>query len=149
MTTMKAICETIRARLALVPTTRDATVLFIEHKTSQPFERSPASKTEAFNVVPADKSLKSGFGVTGSKEERWTFEVQLGHGPFGRDYEREDNRSRDCDRIADILEGYGSYPTGTEAVWFDGVGTPNKIDPNWWVSTLRFTVHFNSSIETS
>jgi len=145
-TTPDAICVAARAKLATVATNRDAASLFIEHKTNQPFDTAPVGKVEAFEIINTRKTLLHAFGTTGIKEEQFYMVVRLGHGPFGKDYQRETYVSRDVDRIADIFEAY-AFPVGTLGVWYEDAIT-NKGNPNWWVTELFFRVVLNSAIET-
>lgn len=146
-TTAKDIIIAARAKLATMAPSRDASSFFIEHKTNQPFEKTPISKRDGFEIVAINKRLTTAFGTTGIKEEEIHLIVKLGHAPFAKDYEREENMSRDIDRISDVFEGY-AWPSGVEAVWFDNA-VIDKTEPSWWVTQIIFRVLFNSAIETA
>lgn len=149
-TTSKAICVAARARLATLATSRDATVLFKEHTGNQPFDKTPLSRTEAFEVTEEGKAITSAFGRTGVKEEEMRMVVTLGHNPSGKDYQREDYISRDQDRIIDIIEAGAWCPAGVEAVFLAEPPITDKLlNPNYWITTIVFRVVFASAIETS
>ncbi len=95
------------------------------------------------------KAITSAFGVTGVKEETRRMVVKLGHAPFTTDKTREENMSRDIDRIVDVLEGF-AWPTGVEAVFYeDESAVTNKDNAMWWTTEMSFKVLFLSAIETS
>lgn len=147
-TTSKAICVAARAKLATIATSRDASKFFIEHKTNQPFNEAPLKAVESFFVTETRKRITGAWGTAGSKEEEFYMVVQLGHGPFGKDYEREDYVSRDQDRVLDILELGDWAPAGTRAI-FAEEPTTDKSNPNWWLTEFIFRIIFWSTIETS
>lgn len=145
-TSVKNIIEAARAEIADTNTSRTADEQFLEHKTGQPFAKSPMSKRDGFEVTFTDYRLTSGFGVTGDKEGEVFLHVWLGHAPFGTDDIRELYRAQDTSRLADILEAL-DWPVGVEAVWYEGE-TVNKDNPIWWLSDLKFRVSFTGGIES-
>lgn len=145
-TTVKALVVAARAKLAAVVVSRSVSDLFLEHKTSQPFEKSPISKRDGFEIVAQDIVLLSGFGVTGQKEGQFTMTVKLGHAPFGTDDERENYRMLDITRISDIFEAY-AWPDGIQACWYEREEV-NKDQANWWVTKLFFRFVYTGDIES-
>lgn len=145
-TTVKDILIAARAKLATVAPSRDGAQFFLEHKSNQPFETSPKSKRDGFEIVERDFQLTSAFGVAGEKEAEFDMVTRLGHAPFGTDDEREEFRVQDVTRIADIFESF-AWPTGTSIVLFHRAETDKK-NPNWWITEMFFKVVYTGAIQS-
>lgn len=146
-TTVKDLLVAARAKLAATATSRSSSEHFLEHKTAQPFEKSPISKRDGFECVSQDEILIQGFGIDGDKEGQFTLLVKLGHAPFGTDDERENYRAQDVARIADLFERH-VWPVGTSAVWYER-SEAVKETANWWITRLYFRIVYTGAIETS
>lgn len=145
-TSVKALVVAARAKLATVATSRDNTEFFLEHKTSNPFEKSPISKRDGFEIVAQDVVLLSGFGLTGQKEGQFSMVVKVGHAPFGTDDTRENYRMQDITRVADIFESF-AWPAGIQACWYEREEV-NKDQANWWVTKMFFRLVYMGDIES-
>lgn len=145
-TTIKNVIEDVRSLVADTNTSRSSSEQFLEHKTGQPFAKSPISKRDGFEVTFDNYKLTSAFGITGDKEGEFFLHVWLGHAPFGTDDVRENYRAQDTSRLADVLEAHG-FPTGVQAVWYEGE-TVNKENPDWWITDLKFRISFTGGIES-
>lgn len=146
MALLASIMDQMRVVVAATPTTRDATVNFLEHTTNQPFDDTPASEADGFEVVERKYHITQGFGIYKSKEWEAHLFLRIGHFPAGTDRVRDDYLAGDIQRLSDILES-ATWPNGTSAVWYEGSET-NKKNPNWWLSELDFRVMGVESIES-
>lgn len=144
-TTTRAILEACRAKVKTVPTSRNALEMFLEHTTGVPFETSPISKRDGFEVVGRDFDILSGFGRAGESEKEFYMVVRLGHAPFSSDDTRESLVARDVHRLAEILEGH-LWPVGLQAIWYDRF-TIDRTRANWWLTEVWFRVVYTGAIE--
>lgn len=148
MSIVKDIIVAARTYLATITVSRDATEFFLPHQTNQPFEHSPISKRDGFEIIAQEEILTHGFGTAGDKEGQFILLVKVGHAPFGSDDERENYRARDVARVGDLFEAYGSWPAGLMGIWFERVEV-NKDLPNWWISKMNFRVMYAAPIEVA
>lgn len=118
---------------------------FLEHKTSEPFEKSPISKRDGFEVVAREIVLTGGFGVHGDKEGQFMMVLRLGHSPFGIDKDREGTRVDDITRLADILE-QAAWPSGVFTVLFEKEES-DKRAANWWITEMFFKVVYAGTLQ--
>jgi hypothetical protein len=147
LTSRRTIIEEARLILGAVAPARDAAALFLPHKTNQPFEKSPISKRDGFEVTMKEPTLTDGFGIYGQKEGEFMMVVKLGHAPFGTDEERMNFVADDIEKVSDIFEA-NPWDTGTQAVWFDSAET-NRQDPNWWITEMHFRISYTGPLALS
>lgn len=152
MQTVKNILVATRAYLATLAPSRNAALFFQEHTTNLPFEKSPVSMTDGFEIVDEEHKLTQRFGITGSKRGTFMMRIKLGHADVAPDKTRQEYVARDVARLADLIEAY-TYPTiaapdAIDAVFFESAVT-NKNQPNWWITTLTFMVNYVGPTETS
>lgn len=147
MTTVRAILASAATKLGTLAPTRDATLLFKEHVTSIPFEDSPISMNDGFEIVARDELSSQGFGQSQTKEEEFRLVVRLGHAPASTDKQREEWRAHDRERIVDIFENH-AWPSGTMAVFYER-SVCNKERANWWLTEIVFRVMFRGAVLTS
>lgn len=146
-TTVKDILATGIAKVATIATSRDDAEYYIHHSTNQPFEKAPASKRDGFEIVAREIELTGAFGILGEKEGQFLMVVRLGHSPRGTDPTREGNLAHDITRIADILEAYGAWPTGTQLVLYKEAKT-DKRNANWWITEMMFQVVYTGGLQS-
>jgi hypothetical protein len=145
-TNASAILTAARAKMATIPISRDGVTLWKKHKTNQPFDEAPISKTEGFEVIAKEYSSDPAFGRTGTELSQLVMVVRLGHSPAGNDGVRENNLWTDVEVLSDLLEMY-AWPAGVEAVFYEGVSV-SKTNPSWWLTELTFKVHYTNTINT-
>lgn len=147
LTTLKDILVSARAKVATIATSREPTEYFLEHTTNQPFEKSPLSKRDGFEVVSRNEEQTQGFGLTGAREWQAEMVVKVGSAPFSVDKTRQNWLAEDIERITDLLESH-TWPTGTMLVLFQGLET-DRNDPNWWITNINFKVVWVGALRTS
>lgn len=145
-TTISAILTAARAKVAATVIARDGATLWKEHKTNQPFDEAPISKTEGFEVIAREYTPGQPFGRTGTALNQFLLVLRLGHAPAGIDSTREGNLWSDIETLGDLLEGH-AWPAGVEAVFYAGV-TVSKANPNWWMTEMVYRVHYSATIAT-
>lgn len=151
MQTIANILTSARAYIATLAPSRDATLLFKEHLTNQPFEKAPVSITDGFEITQEEFKLTQEFGVAGAVRAEFIMLLKLGHTDSAPDKLRELYVSRDISRLADLVEAYAFpevvEPDAIDGVWFDRAVT-NKVVPNWWITEMRFLVKYVGPVNT-
>ncbi len=149
MSAQASILREMRTVLAALAPSRDATALFKEHLTNDPFRESALAGRDAFYIESLAAKQTAAFGIVGTKEMDWRVDVLIGHAPFEQDYLREEHVARDISRIKDILEMRIWTFTGVSVVWPVGEEETSREDPNWWISRIPFRVIYTEAIATS
>lgn len=146
MATLNAILAEFRAAIAAVATTRDPTVLFMEHSTDEAFESAPLAGADGFSVEYGDDELLAAFGLQGSRMKQARVLVKLGCAPYDVQAIREENLARDVERLADILESRAWNTAGVDAVFFEAPALVNKQNSQWWIAQLTFRVVYTGQV---
>lgn len=144
-----AILQEIRSTIAGMKTTRDSNKYFLQHLTNDPFEKSPiAGNGDGFYVVSGRAEQTTAFGRAGTKEMEWIVTILLGTAPFTTDPVREENMTRDVDRIKDVLEFRTWSAAGVQAVWPLGEEETDRSSASWWITRIPFRFVFTEAIAT-
>lgn len=146
-TTLTAVLQSARAKLATIAPSRDVAALFLEHTSNMPFEDSPVAGADGFEVVSEAMTQTSGAGLYGVREWSGRLVIKLGHSPYDTDDNREENRSDDLERVVDILEAH-AWPDGTQLVLFESEAV-EKGNASWWVTRLVFKLVYIGELRLS
>lgn len=144
-TTLSAVLQSARAKVATIATSRDPLVMFAEHTSNLPLEEAPVADT--FEVVAEKPRQSAGAGLYGAREWATDMVVKLNHSAYDTQDNREENLADDIERLVDLLESH-AWPDGTMTVLHQSTDT-EKANANWWVTRLVFQLVWVGDLRTS
>lgn len=146
MANLGQILEELAIAVGNMPTSRDPSKVFIQHRTNEPFESTPIAGADGFHITHEALQKTTAFGTHRIAEFSAILVVTIGHGSCEIEANRAIWVARDVERLSGFIENRIWSSQGIVAVFFDSENTI-KENPMWWRTELRFRILYSGPVE--